>query len=337
MKKIKIIAEVGVNHNGSLKTAKKLIKELSKLDIDFIKFQLADPYKVYSKDAFKADYQKNNDKSSTVIEMSKRLQLTRDDHLALNEYCKKFNKIYLCSAFDIESLKFLVEKIKIPIVKIPSGEIFSVDMLNYISKTNKEVILSTGMSNLEEIKKAISLIKKNKKKLITVMHCTSLYPTLNHEVNLNFLDILKKDLKLNIGYSDHTLTDEACIGAIAKGASIIEKHVTLNNNQNGPDHKASYSIKRFTEFVKKIRAFEVMLGKKNKVISKKEQKIKLMARKSIVSKNRIEKNSVIRKTDLCFKRPGTGYRPIDIKRVVGKRAKVSINDNSVILKKFLKS
>ena len=239
MKRVKIIAEVGVNHNGSIKIAKSMIKRLSKLDIDYIKFQLAKPENVYSLDAFKADYQKKNDKEKYVIEMSKKLQLSKKHHALLKNYCLRHKKKYLCTAFDLDSLKYLVKNLKIPIIKIPSGEIQSYDILNFISKQSKEIILSTGMASFEEIKKTLKILNKNRKKKITILHCTSLYPVKKNLINLNVLDEIKKRFKKPIGYSDHSLTDEACLGAVAKGASIIEKHVTLSNKMKGPDHKAS--------------------------------------------------------------------------------------------------
>ena len=335
MKRVKIIAEVGVNHNGSIKIAKSMIKRLSKLDIDYIKFQLAKPENVYSLDAFKADYQKKNDKEKYVIEMSKKLQLSKKHHALLKNYCLRHKKKYLCTAFDLDSLKYLVKNLKIPIIKIPSGEIQSYDILNFISKQSKEIILSTGMASFEEIKKTLKILNKNRKKKITILHSTSLYPVKKNLINLNVLDEIKKRFKKPIGYSDHSLTDEACLGAVAKGASIIEKHVTLSNKMKGPDHKASYNINNFAKFVKKIRDFEIILGKSNKVISKEEKAIKLMARKSIVSKRLIKKGTIIKKDDICFKRPGTGLSPLEIRKIIGKKTKNQIEPDRVIKNKFL--
>ncbi len=335
MKKIKIIAEIGVNHNGSIQIAKKLIKKLSKLDIDFIKFQLAKPENVYSLDAFKADYQKKNDKEKSVIDMSKKLQLSRQSHQILKNYCEKHKKKYLCTAFDLDSLKYLVNKLKIPLIKIPSGEIQSYDILQYISNQSKEIIISTGMASFEEIKRALKILNKVKKKKITILHCTSLYPVRKDLINLNILDKIKKKFNHHIGYSDHSMTDEACLGAVAKGASIIEKHVTLNNSMSGPDHKASYNIKNFAKFVKKIRDFEIILGKSKKIISKEENSIKIMARKSIVSKRLLKKGAIIKKNDICFKRPGTGFSPLDMRKILGKKIKRDIKANKVITKKFI--
>lgn len=335
MKRVRIIAEVGVNHNGSIELAKKIIRKLSKLDIDYIKFQLANPEDVYSADAFKAEYQKKNDKEKTVLEMSKKLQLSRTEHHILKNYCKKFNKKYACTAFDIKSLKFLVENLKIPFIKIPSGEILSYDILDYISKQSKEIILSTGMSSFKEIKNTLNILNKPKKKNIIILHCTSLYPVAINQINLNVLDEIKKYFKISVGYSDHTLTDEASIGAIAKGATIIEKHVTLNNKMSGPDHKASYNINDFSRLVKKIRDFEIILGNSKKIISKDEKKIKLMSRKSIVSKKLIVKGNILKKSDICFKRPGTGFSPLEMQKILGKKVKKTIPQNRIISKKFI--
>ena len=334
-KKVSIIAEIGVNHNGSMKMAKKLVKKLSKLDIDYIKFQMAIPNLVYSDDAFKANYQKINDKEKKIINMSRRLQLTPLQHIELSKYCKSLGKKYACTAFDLTSLKFLLKEINIPFIKIPSGEILSYDLLDFISEQSKKIIISTGMSTFKEIEQCIKILNNKKRQNITILHCVSVYPANTKYLNLNVIDTLKKKFELSVGYSDHSMTDEAALGAIAKGAVIIEKHVTLNNKLRGPDHKASYSIAKFRKFVKKRRMFELMLGSKNKKFSKEEVEIKKMARKSIVSKKLIKKKQKISFNDICFKRPGTGISPIDYKKVIGKKTKREIKQNKIIKRTFL--
>ena len=333
--RVKIIAEIGVNHNGSMSIAKKLIRQLSKLDIDFIKFQIADPNSVYSKDAFKAEYQKLYDKEKKIIEMSRKLQLTKKQHLELSNYCKKHRKKYACTAFDLKNLKFLIKKIKIPFIKIPSGEILSYDILKFVSKQSKKIILSTGMASFEEIEKAIKILNSNKKKNLTILHCTSTYPAKENYINLNVIDTLRKKFNLPVGYSDHSISDDVLIGAIAKGAKIVEKHVTLSNSLKGPDHKSSITIAKFKKLVKKIRNFEIILGSYKKKISKEENKIKLMARKSIVAKKFIRAKKKITLQDICFKRPGTGISPINFRKVVGKISKRDIAKDRVIRKNFI--
>ena len=336
IKRVKIIAEVGVNHNGSFAMAKKIIKKLSKLDIDYIKFQLANPDLVYSKDSFKADYQNIFDPKISIKEMSKKLQLTLSEHLALNKICRKYGKLYSCTAFDLESLKFLVHKINIPFIKIPSGEITSVDILEYAAKQNKKILLSTGMSTYKDINNAIKILKKYKKKDIVIMHCTSTYPAKDQFLNINVLDEIKNRFKLQVGYSDHSLNDLASLAAISKGAKFIEKHITLNKNFSGPDHSASYDINDFKNFVNKSRKLEIILGSKKKIFSEEENKIRKMARKSIVTRVNIYKNKKIFAKDITFKRPGTGLSPLYYKKVLKNRLTIDLKKNKVITKNMLK-
>ena len=328
--KVYIIAEVGPNHNGSMKTAKKIIKLLKNSGTNAVKFQLANPDQVYSDDAFMAAYQKRNTKLNSIKKMSEKNQLTRENHLKLKKLCKKYNMDYICSAFDLGSLKFLVKKLKIKIIKIPSGEITSIDMLNYISKLRKEIILSTGMSTFAEIKNAVKIINRNFKKKLTILHCVSNYPAQKEKLNLKLIDSLKKEFKTPVGYSDHSLGYEACLAAVAMGAKVIEKHVTLSTNQYGPDHKVSMKIQDFKELVKSIRAVELMLGKNKKKISNEEKKILNVARKSIVLNRDLKKGETIKKEYLVFKRPGTGITPVKIKKVLGKKLKFNIHKNRLL-------
>ena len=336
MRRVKIIAEVGPNHNGSFQMAKKLVEKLSKSGADAIKFQLGDPDKVYSADAFKANYQKKNDPHKSIKEMSSKYQLTRDQHLKISRFCKKKNLSYLCSAFDISSLKFLIKKIKIPIVKIPSGEITSLDILNYLSKSRKKIIISTGMSTLDDIKLAVRTLNQNFKKKIILMHCISSYPAEKKILNLKLIGKLKKNFGYEVGYSDHSLGDEACLAAVAMGATVIEKHVTLSKRLKGPDHKASAEVKEFISMVKKIRELEKMMGKEKKQVFKSELNTQKVARKSIVTKHDIEKGLIIRKDDLVFKRPGTGISPMEIHKIIGKKIKRSVSSNKVLHHKYFK-
>ena len=336
MKKTFIIAEVGPNHNGSYKIAKKMINLLKSSGVDAIKFQLANPEAVYSQNAFKADYQKKNTKKGSILEMSKKLQLTKNNHLELSKLCKKYKIKYMCSAFDLQSLKFLVETINVNPVKIPSGEITSLDILQYLSKYKGEIFLSTGMSNLNEIKKSLRILNKNFKKKITLMHCVSSYPAISRDLNLNILNSLRKKFKLNVGYSDHSLGESACLAAVAMGSKVIEKHVTLSNHMEGPDHKNSITLKKFILMVKKIRELEILLGNKKKKLLKSELNIQKVARKSIVSKNFLEKGKKINRNDLVFKRPGTGISPMDVNKIIGRRVKKNIKANTVIIYKNFK-
>jgi N,N'-diacetyllegionaminate synthase len=335
-KRIYIIAEVGPNHNGSFKLAQKMIAQIAKTGVDAIKFQLGDPDKVYCLDAFKANYQKITDKSKSIIEMSKRIQLKRQDHIKLAKLCKKNKVTYLCSAFDLDSLIFLDKKINIPLFKIPSGEINSIDMINYIAKKKKRVLLSTGMASFKEIKNTINKLKKHGNKDITIMHCVSSYPAEKRYLNLNVIDTIKEKFDQEVGYSDHSLGDEASLAAVAKGAKIIEKHVTISRKFNGPDHKSSMTILELKNLVKKIRILELILGSRRKNFSKDEKNVQKVARKSLVSARELKKNTIIKKSDILFKRPGTGISPNDFNKIIGKKIKRTIKNNRLIMLKNIK-
>lgn len=335
-KKVYIIAEIGPNHNGSIKRAFQMVRQLSKSGVDCIKFQLGNPNKVYSRSSFKADYQKKNDDHSNIIEMAKSYQLSLKAHIKLSNFCKKNKLDYACTAFDLESLVFLDKVVKVPFFKIASGEVFSLDMLDYISRQKKSIVLSTGMSTFTDMKIILKKLNKFGKKKITVMHCISSYPAKKNSLNLNVLDEISKKFKCKIGYSDHSLGDEACLAAVAKGAKVIEKHVTLSKNLKGPDHKSSATIGEFKRLVKKIRNLELILGNNNKTFSKDELNIHKAARKSIATARKIYKNEKILLKDLCFRRPGTGLSPFKISKIVGKKALFDLEENILIKNSFLK-
>jgi N,N'-diacetyllegionaminate synthase len=335
--KVLIIAEIGPNHNGSFQKAKKMIKEISKIGVDFVKFQLGDPKKVYSSESIMADYQKKNDKKIKSIEkMSQKNQLSLSEHVKLYKYCKKLNLKYSCSAFDLKSLKDLNERVSLPFFKIPSGEINSLDILEYISKQNKKIILSTGMSSLLEIKNAVNILNRHKKKDITLLHCISAYPAKHEMVNLNFMNILEKKFNCKIGFSDHTLTELSALAAVAKGARVIEKHITTSKKLIGPDHKSSFTIKEFKYLIKKIRQLELILGDGKRFFSKEELNVKKVSRKSIVAAKEIKKGKKITISDIVFKRPGTGISPLKFKEIIGKRTMKTLHPNTIIKKFFLR-
>lgn len=334
--RVSIIAEVGVNHNGNFNLAKKLVKRLLLLDIDYIKFQICNPELVYSNQAFKANYQKKNDSSKSILEMSKKLQLSKNQHIKLFKFINKSNTgiKYCCSAFDLDSLKFLLKNTKIPFIKIPSGEIRSIDILKFLSKQKKNIIISTGMANFNEIKDAINLLKNNK---LLLMHCVSSYPTPLKNLNMNILNTLKKKFKLPVGFSDHCIDNFGSLSAVSMGVSFLEKHVTMNNNFNGPDHKSSLNIKHFSEYVSQIRKMESVLGN---FIKTKELKIekntKQVARKSIVLNKNKRLGEKIRWDDLSFKRPAIGIDPFNYKKILGKTLKKTLKKNNILKTKDLK-
>lgn len=328
-----IIAEIGPNHNGNLEIAIEMIKKLAAVGVDAVKFQLTIPENIYSKDSFKPTYQKENDSTASPLEMSKKYQLTFSEHLILNKICRESNIDYLCTGFDLESLKFLDENTQMPFFKIPSGEILSTDILNYVADKNKKILLSTGMASYEEIGKAIAIL--GKKDRITVFHCISNYPAPPDEVNLNVMLEIGKRFGVNIGFSDHTVGNDAAIAAVALGAKVIEKHVTYDKNADGPDHKASATIEEFGSLVNSIRNVEIMMGSKEKSFSEKELEVKRAARKSIVTRRALSQGEIINKEDLCFKRPGYGFSPLQIEDVVGKKVILSIESDRVILKEHI--
>tara|TARA_B110000114_G_C15083091_1_gene394980 strand:- start:1653 stop:2657 length:1005 start_codon:yes stop_codon:yes gene_type:complete len=324
MNKTIIIAEAGVNHNGDIETAKRLIDAAADSGVDYIKFQTFKADKIATKNAKKADYQiKNQDKSDdSQFNMLKKLELTEKDHYKLIEHCKK-NKIkFMSSAFDIEGLK-LLNKLNLDFFKIPSGEITNYPYLNEISKFNKKVILSTGMSNINEIKAALDILISKKVSLnqITVLHCNTEYPTCFNDVNLNAMINIKNTFNVNIGYSDHTLGIEVPIAAIALGARVIEKHFTLDRNMPGPDHAASLNPIELKSMVKSIRNIENALsGTGLKTPSNNELKNIIPARKSIVAKFKINKGEKFSIENLTTKRPGNGICPMKWNDIIGKKA-----------------
>ncbi|WP_317367055.1 N-acetylneuraminate synthase [uncultured Tyzzerella sp.] len=316
-----IIAEIGVNHNGDLELAKKMILEAKKAGVDAVKFQSFKADKLVSKDAKKADYQiKNTEKQESQHDMIKRLELTEEDHIYLKEICDNEGIMFLSSPFDIESASLLLS-LGIDTVKIPSGEITNLPYLEEIGKLYKNIIISTGMSNLDEIKDAISVLNKYGDKNITVLHCNTEYPTPMEDVNLLAIKTLEKELNLPIGYSDHTDGIEVSISAVALGATVIEKHFTLDKNLDGPDHKASLEPRELKQMVTSIRNIEKALGNGIKVPSKSEKKNIVIARKSIVAKSNICKGEVFTNENLAIKRPGDGISPMKWYEVLGQVAK----------------
>lgn len=334
-KHVYIIAEVGPNHNGSLERALEMVEKIAATGVDAIKFQMTNPYALYSDDSFKATYQVKNDNAGSAREMSLRNQLSKDGHIAVYNRCKELGIDYGCTAFDMDSLLFLDEHFELPYYKIASGEIFSMDMIDYMSTKHKKIILSTGMATYDEIEKSLSLFNRNFKKDITILHCISNYPAKYDEVNLlNMLEI-KKRFGYEVGFSDHTIGNECAIAAVAMGASIIEKHVTLDKTLPGPDHKASIDIPELASLVSSIRHIEQAIGVPERTFSEAQREISRVARKSIISKHTIKKGDVITREDICFKRPGTGFLPTEIDKVIGKTALCDIEADRVIKAEFI--
>lgn len=323
MNKTIIIAEAGVNHNGDLKIAKRLIDVASDAGADYVKFQTFKAKKLVSPLAKKASYQiknlSNNDNSQ--LKMLKKLELSESDHEELISYCNKKNINFFSTAFDQNGLAYLIS-LKFNFLKIPSGELTNFPYLRAIGKTGLPVILSTGMANLDEIKKSISVLVSfgTKKSEITVLHCNTEYPTPMKDVNLKAMLTIKEKLGVSIGYSDHTLGIEVPIAAVTLGAKVIEKHFTLDRNLDGPDHKASLEPSELKEMVLSIRNIEKALsGDGFKKPSQSELKNLNIARKSIHLARDLISGSIIKENDIVSLRPGDGICSMEWNNIIGKR------------------
>lgn len=319
--KVLIIAEAGVNHNGDLELAKKLIFAAAEAEADIVKFQTFKADKIVSREAKKAAYQEKNinDGDDSQYNMLKQLEMPDDWHSQLIEYAHKNNIKFLSTGFDEESVDFL-DQLGLPFFKIPSGEITNKPYLQHIASKGKPVILSTGMANMEEIKAAMNVLIENglTKNRITVLHCNTEYPTPMEDVNLTAMVTLQNELGVNIGYSDHTQGIEVPIAAVALGANVIEKHFTLNRNMAGPDHKASLEPEELKAMVKAIRNIEKAIGGSGiKEPSTSEHINMAVARKSIVANCSIIKGELLTKQNLSVKRPGIGISPMLWDEILG--------------------
>lgn len=331
LNKIFIIAEAGVNHNGDISIAKKLVDTATQAGVDAIKFQTFITENLVSKDAKKACYQqKSTENQETQFEMLKALELSKDMHLELIAYCEKKNIMFLSTAFDLESIAFL-DEMKLPLFKIPSGEITNLPYLKKIGGLGKKIILSTGMSNLEEVEEALKVLRQAGSKDITVLHCNTEYPTPMEDVNLSAMLTLRNVLNVPIGYSDHTLGIEVAIAATALGATVIEKHFTLDKNMEGPDHKASLEPEELQEMVKAIRNIELAIGDGVKQVSLSEERNKQIARKSIVAKTNIARGQTFSEENITAKRSGNGISPMRWDEIIGQIATKNYKEDELIV------
>ena len=320
MSKVFIIAEAGVNHNGSIEIAKKLIDRAVAAGVDAVKFQTFKTENIVCKQAHKAEYQKNTTNAKeSQFDMLKKLELTSQMHEELLQYCKEKDIQFLSTPFDIESIDYL-DKLGISIMKVPSGEINNYPYLKKIGETRKPVILSTGMSELEEVEEAVKVLYENGSTDIIILHCNTEYPTPFEDVNLRAMINLKEKFNVKVGYSDHTAGIEIPIAAVAIGASVIEKHFTLDKNMEGPDHKASLEPEELKAMVQAIRNIEKALGTGIKKPSSSEIKNIAIARKSIVAKKRISKGEIFTENNLTTKRPGNGISPMKWNEIIGTKS-----------------
>ena len=327
-----IIAEAGVNHNGDLEIAKELIHQAAIAGADLVKFQTFTVAKLLTLEAPKAAYQQDpNALTTSNYEMLESLELSKNDHLELIQECNKHGIEFFSTAFDEASLSFLLE-LGMSKIKIPSGEITNKPLLEFIAQFDMPVIMSTGMADMNEIQRAIEVLSNNKltRENITILHCTSQYPASFENINLRAITSMKKKFNLNIGYSDHTLGAEASIAAVSLGASIIEKHITLDSNMPGPDHKASMEPKDFQDMVSAIRNIERGLGNGIKAPTSEELEMRTVARKSLVANKKIEKGEIFTQENLTVKRPGNGISPMKLHEVVGTKAIKSFLQDDLI-------
>lgn len=322
-----IIAEAGVNHNGNLDNAFKLIEVASEAGADYVKFQTFKTELCISKNAPLAEYQKEGaDKIDSQFELVKKLELSEEMHLQLIKKCQECGIKFLSTGFDIPSLRFL-NSLGMDFFKVPSGEITNLPYLREIAKFNAPVVLSTGMTDLDEIKDALKVLDG---KDVTVLHCNTEYPTPMEDVNLLAMLTIRDQLKVKVGYSDHTLGIEVPVAAVALGARVIEKHFTLDKTMEGPDHKASLDPNELKAMVKAIRNIEQALGQGSKEPSRSEMKNKVIARKSIIASVPIKAGEAFTENNITVKRPGNGISPMKWDEVIGKIAKRNFGEDELI-------
>ena len=330
-----IIAEAGVNHNGNINYAKQLIEIAAEVGANGVKFQTFKASALATQQAPKASYQ-NTTATMSQFEMLKTLELSEEVHKQLKTYCEDCGIDFLSTPFDLESIE-LLETLNMPLYKIPSGEITNLPYLRKIGSLKKEIILSTGMANLQEIHDALAVLEQagTSKKNITILHCNTEYPTPMEDVNLNAMHTIREACGVRVGYSDHTLGIEVSIAAVALGATVIEKHFTLDRNLPGPDHQASLEPDELKAMVTSIRNIEKAMGSGEKIPSPSELKNKAVARKSIVARRPIKKGEVFSEENLGVKRPGTGLNPMDWDKLLKQLATCHYNEDDLIARKEL--
>jgi N,N'-diacetyllegionaminate synthase len=315
-----VIAEAGINHNGDIEIAKKLIATAQNAGADYVKFQTYKSENLVSSSLGCALYQEKNAKANqTQYEMLKKLELSYGDFKELHCFCKETGIVFISTPFDLESIQFL-NSLDMPFWKIPSGEITNLPYLEMIAKTGKPIIMSTGMAEINEIDVTLALLKKHSVSDISILHCTTEYPAPYKNVNLKFIDTLKRRYGLQVGYSDHTEGIEIPIAAVVMGATIIEKHFTLDKNMPGPDHKASIEPQELKQMIDSIRHVEQAVGDGIKVISETEKRNSCVARKCIVAASLIAKGELYSENNITTKRAGSGLSPMRWYDVIGKRA-----------------
>ena len=335
MKHTLIIAEAGVNHNGSLEMAKQLVDKAVEAGVDYIKFQTFKASKLVTRTAKQAEYQQKNigKGEDSQYQMLKKLELSPEDHEELIAYCKERGIKFFSTAFDFDSIEYL-HSLNLGLWKIPSGEVTNYPFLNRIAAYNEKTILSTGMCDMHDVRASVDALYKNglSKENLILLHCNTEYPTPFEDVNLKAMDALRKEFGVEVGYSDHTKGIEVPIAAVALGATVIEKHFTLDRNMEGPDHKASLEPDELKAMVSAIRNIEKAVGGDGtKHVSESEKKNIAIARKSIVAACDIKAGEVFTEKNLTVKRPGSGISPMRWEEVLGQKAKKDFNEDELIM------
>lgn len=325
-----IIAEAGVNHNGNIDVAYEMVDAAVEAGADVVKFQTGKPEAVVSRFADKADYQKKTTgEGESQLEMLKKLAFSYEQFSLIKEYCKKKEIQFLSTPFDCDSVDFL-RKLECAMWKIPSGEITNFPYLIKIAQTHLPIILSTGMSNIYEIRRAVEVLIDYGAGEITLLHCNTQYPTPYQDVNLRAMNTLAKEFGLEVGYSDHTLGIEVPIAAVAMGATVIEKHFTLSRKMKGPDHQSSLEPNELKAMIMAIRNIELALGDGRKKVSNSEMPNKLIARKSIIAAKNIRKGEIFTPENITTKRPGNGISPMEWNKIIGTSAIRDFKEDELI-------
>ena len=333
MKHTTIIAEAGVNHNGSIELAKQLVDKAKEAGVDYIKFQTFRASKLVTKAAKQAEYQQRNmdSQENSQFQMLKKLELSPEEHQILIDYCNELGIKFFSTAFDFDSMDYL-HSLNLSLWKIPSGEVTNYPFLKRIAQYNEKTILSTGMCDMEDVRAAVNALYKNglSKENLILLHCNTEYPTPFEDVNLKAMDALHKEFGVEVGYSDHTKGIEVPIAAVALGATVIEKHFTLDRNMEGPDHKASLEPDELKAMASAIRNIEKALGSSEKKVSDSERKNIAIARKSIVAATDIKKGEILTEENITVKRPGTGISPMRWEEVLGTTAVRDFQEDELI-------
>jgi len=318
-----IIAEIGVNHNGDIDLAKKMIDSAKKCGADAVKFQTYSAEALVAKGTPKVAYQLTNlYPDETHFQMLKKLELSKKDHFTLKSYCDNQQVEFLSTPYDLKSAVFLDKDLDVRLFKTASADIVDIPLHNYIASTKKPALVSVGMASMSEIKEVVDIYDKSN---LTLLHCVSNYPCTDNSLNMNVLRSLKFEFGTNIGFSDHSWGYEASVLSIAFGSQVIEKHFTLDKKLDGPDHKASSSPQEFSDLVKAIRRSEKMMGTDKKQVQPEEEEMRKISRKSITLVRSLVAGDVIKDSDITLKRPGTGLMPNQINKLIGRSVKRNLD------------